>query len=205
MLWLTIFSQLSIGIIIILSGGFAGVYYLWKYDSGQVIKDEIQKLEQKQNTIKEQITSMNLELQQLGEVDKAMRLMGKEMNKFLQFIPSKVTSAMILNHLNTHAKSAGVDLQGITNHSYIEKKEFYEKLKISITVKGLFSQILVFLSKLTGLTEIITVDTFNLQETRKKGKYIEGNEVIMKMDIHGYRYISSIISETKASQKEVVQ
>ena len=41
MLWLKTFSQISLGIIIIISGGIAGIYYAWKYDNGQSIKDVI--------------------------------------------------------------------------------------------------------------------------------------------------------------------
>ena len=206
MLWFKIFSQLSIGVCIVLSAGAGGVYYLWKYDGGKNIKNEIQNIEQQKKTVSEKIANLELDLKQMQEMDKAMRLMGNEVNKFLQFIPNKVTSAMILNHLNVHAKSAGVDLQNINHHNYVEKKEFYEKLKITVTVKGLFSQILVFLSKLTGLTEIITVDRFTLQTAKRSDKYVGGSgEVIMTMDIYGYRYTSSIISSADNNKKGVAQ
>ncbi|MDE0119205.1 MAG: type 4a pilus biogenesis protein PilO [Bdellovibrionales bacterium] len=195
MLWLKILSQLNLGIVIIISGGIAGVYYLWKYDNGQAIKDETQSLEKQKAAVQEKIEVVDFELKQLQEMDKAIRLMGNEINKFLQFIPNKLTSSMILNHLNIHAKSAGVDMQNIQNHSTVEDHEFYEKIKISVTVTGLFSQVLVFLSKLTGLTEIITIGRFNLSEVRQR-RYVGGlNEIKMEMDIYGYRYTSPIISE----------
>ena len=145
---------------------------------------------------------MDFELKQLQEMDKAIRLMGDEVNKFLQYIPNKLTSSMVLNHLNINAKSAGVDMQKIQNHSTVEDQEFYEKIKINVTVTGLFSQVLVFLSKLTGLTEIITIGSFNLREV-KQGRYVGGsNEIKMEMDIYGYRYTSPIISEKTETKGE---
>ena len=198
MLWFRVFSQLNLSIVIIFSCGIAGVYFLVKYDNGQTIKNEIHGLENQKSVIQKKIDTLNQELTHLQELDKAMNLMGDEINRFLQFIPNKMTSAMVLNHLNIHAKASGVNLEGINSHSSVEKQEFYEKIKISITIKGLFTQILVFLSKLTSLTEIITVENFNLEEVRQKGKYISGlNEVTMTMDIYGYRYISPIIVDTK--------
>ena len=199
MLWLKIFSQLGLGVIIILSGGFAGLYYIVKYDNGQTIKSAIQSLEGQKNVIQKQIDSLDMELEQLQDMDKAMNLMGDEINKFLQFIPNKMTSSMVLNHLNVHAKASGVDLEKYANHNAVEKKEFYEKLGISVTVKGLFTQVLVFLSKLTGLTEIITVERFTLREVVQRGrKQIQGlGEVTMQMDIYGYRYITPIIEVAK--------
>ena len=206
MLWLRSFSQLSIGIIILLSGGFAGLYYMVKYDKGQLLENEIQSLVGQKNVVQKEINSLNLELGQLQEMDKAMNLMGDEINKFLQFIPRKLTSSMVLNHLNIHAKESGVNLENIVNHRSIEKKEFYEKIKISVTVKGLYTQVLVFLSKLTSLTEIIIVEMFTLTEVQGRGKYVGGlNEVTMRMDIYGYRYTSPIIdvAEETNKQKEV--
>ena len=207
MLWFRSFAQLSIGVVILVSGMFAGLYYMLKYDNGQSIKDATRSLEQQKNVVQKDIDSLKLELQQLQEMDKAMNLMSDEINKFLQFIPQKLTSAMVLNHLNIHAKASGVNLENITSHTAVEEHEFYEKIKISVTVKGLYTQVLVFLSKLTGLTEIVTVEHFALKEVQGRGKYVGGlNEVTMKMDIYGYRYTSPIIDvAAENKQKEVKQ
>lgn len=210
MFWLRVFSELSIGVVIILSGGFAGLYYVVKYDNGQTIKNETQELEKQKNAIQKKISSLNLELKQLQEMDKAMNLMGDEINKFLQFIPSKLTSSMVLEHLNENVRTSGVNLENIVTHDAVEKKEFYEKLKISITIRGLFTEVLVFLSKLTGLTEIITVEQFTLREAERSQNTdrIGGlDEVIMQMDIYGYRYVTPIISAAKENgeKKEVKQ
>ena len=202
-MWFRIFSQLGIGVVIILSGGVAGVYYVLKYDHGENIQTEIKSLEEQQEKTKISIEDAKKELLNLQEMDKAMNLMGDEINKFLKFIPDKVTSSMVLNYLNEEARSAGVELENITNHKVSEKQEFYEKLKVSVTVRGLFTQILIFLSKLTSLKEIITVESFNMENlSQKKGR----NEVKIRMDIYGYRYITPIIAKEDSTntKKEVL-
>ncbi len=197
MLWLKVFSQLSVGMIIILSTGLAGLYYITKFDDGGSIKNEISELDKQQNVVKKEIEDLKAELKSLNELDKAMSLMGGEINKFLQFIPNEMTSTMILNHLNQQAKVAGVDLPDIVTHSNTEKKEFYEKLKVSVTVTGLFTQVLIFMSKLTSLSEIITVERFTMETMGgQKASYTAGlNEIKMQMDIYGYRYTSAIIED----------
>ena len=127
-----------------------------------------------------------------------MNLMGDEINKFLKFIPDKVTSSMILNHLNEKARLAGVVLENIVNHKVSETKEFYEKLKVSVTVRGPFTQILIFLSKLTSLTEIITVESFNMDNPSQEKNQ---REVKIRMDIYGYRYITPIIAQQNSTPK----
>ena len=200
-MWFKVFSQLGIGMVIILSGGVAGGYYIFKYDKGESIKTEINSLEEQQNKTKKSIGDLEVELKDLQKMDQAMNLMGDEINKFLEFIPDRVTSSMVLNYLNEEARSAGVELEHIVNHKVSEKKEFYEKLKVSVTVRGLFTQILIFLSKLTSLREIITVESFNMENLSKdKGQ----NEVKMRMDIYGYRYITPIIAkQDSTTEKEV--
>ena len=188
-MWFKLFSQLSIGVVIILSGGVAGIYYVLKYDKGSNITEEINNLETQKQTAQQKVENLKGELNRLQDMDKAMNLMGDEINKFLKFIPDKVSSSMILNHLNEKARTSGVELENIVNHRVSEKKEFYEKLKVSVTVRGLFTQILIFLSKLTSLTEIITVESFTMEEMAQKGR----REVKMRMDIYGYRYITPII------------
>ena len=200
-MWFKLFSQLSMGLVIIFSGGVAGVYYVFKYDKGESIQNEIQSLDEQKAKAQQSIEDLKMELSNLQEMDKAMNLMGDEINKFLKFIPDKVTSSMILNHLNEKARSAGVELENIVNHKVSETKEFYEKLKVSVTVRGLFTHILIFLSQLTSLTEIITVESFNMDNpSHKKGR----GEVKIRMDIYGYRYITPIIAQqdsTSAKQE----
>ena len=205
MLWLKVFSNLSIGVVIFLSAGFAGLYYLVKYDDGKTIKTGIQRLEKQVEVEQKKVEDLDKELKSLHDMSAAMNQLGDKINDFLQFIPNKMTSLMILNHLTVNAKVSGVDLEDITHHRASQKKEFYEKIKVSVTVKGLFTQILIFLSKLTDLTEVVTVESFNLEEVQKSKKRISVGlrEVTMKMDIYGYKYISNIIDNDK--KKEVKQ
>lgn len=197
-MWIKIFAQTSIGIMIIVSAGIAGIYYVSKYNNGQSIKSEISSLDQQKKDVEKSIKNLELELEGIQEVEKVMNVMGDKMNEFLKFIPDKMTSSMILNHLNINAKSAGVELSNIANHDVVGKEEFYEKIKINITVKGVFTQVLVFLSKLTGLTEIVTIESFVLKEVPRK-KQLTG-EVQMQMEIYGYRYITPIVDANSVNK-----
>ena len=199
-MWIKVFAQTSLGIMIIISAGIAGIYYVAKYNNGKSIKSEISSLDRQKKDVEKNIKNLKLELEGIQEVEKVMNVMGNKMNEFLKFIPDKMTSLMILNHLNINAKSAGVELSNIENHDVVKKEEFYEKIKINITVKGVFTQILVFLSKLTGLTEIVTIESFVLKEVPQKKELAD--EVQMQMQIYGYRYITPIV-DTNSINKGV--
>ena len=187
---------------ILLSAGFAGFYYLYKYDNGKSLQEEIVKLDKQKQEIEVKIEEANIELTRFHETDEVLNDIGNEINKFLEYIPNKLTSAMILNRLNTYSKSSGVDMEDINNHPIAEQKDFYEKLKITMTIRGVYTQVLVFLSKLTSATEIITVEDFTIREVRDRER--TGGlftEVTMRMDIYGYRYIAPIIDNKQASKE----
>ena len=192
MLWIKMFSQMSIGLILLLSAAGGGVYYVFKYDKGDSIKAEIKNLEDQQTKIDQEINDLNVKLEQLNKLDKAYEHYGGEVNQILQLIPYKMDSAIIVKHLDMQARKTGVDLTNINSQMSVEKKELYEKVKVSVTVKGLFRQILVFLSSLTELAEMITVEKFTLTRgSSSQDSYQRGiSEVQMQMDIYGYRYIS---------------
>ena len=206
MLWLKVLGQLSLGSFIIIGIILGGLYRVFKYDTGKGIVNEIKRMESQKNTIKGEINDLKGKLNGLQEMDRSINMMGSEINRFLRFIPNKMTSSMILNHLNVHAKAAGVSLENINNRGGNQKEDFYEKIKISVTVKGLFTQVLIFLSNLTGLTEIITVENFDLVEVQQRGQKIGRlKEVKMRMDIYGYRYIAPIVEQNRNKKVEVTQ
>jgi len=190
------FSQLSLGIAILISGGIAGLYYFFKFDNGKSIKNATENIKIKQTEANEKIKKLNTQLKKNKEMEKTMSLMGDEMNKFLTYIPNKMSSSMILNYLNKTATDSGVDLKDIVNHNSSKKEEFYEKLRVTITVEGFFTQVLVFLSKLTSLDKILTVEEFSLQDIKKQKKSSTAlDEVRMRMDIYGYKYTSQIVED----------
>ena len=195
MLFIRSFANLSIFFVVLLSGAIAGGYRFLKYDTGDSIKTQIQKINVNKDKTKAQIANLSLELKALQETDLLVNKMGTEINNFLQIIPSELTSAMILNHLNNTAKTTGVNVENITNYDFIRKEEFYEKLKVGVTIRGVFSNVLLFLSKLTGLTEVITVENFTMENVRSRVDISVQvlDEVKVKMDIFGYRYISSVV------------
>ena len=201
MVWIRTFADLSLVLIIVFSGCIAGVYWLVWYDKGTSISSQISSINNQKTKLSTEVKGLRGKLKNLKEIDVTVNEMGSEFEKFLQFIPNQLTSLKIMNHLNKSARDSGVDLQGIRSHraTRLKKDEFYEKVKINVTVKGFFSQILSFLSKLTGLPEIITVETFVINQLGGSSRKRTGtlDEVQIKMDIFGYRYIDNVIAENK--------
>ena len=179
-------------LVAVMSFGFAGLYYMFKYDDGKSIRAEMQTLNINKEKVKAEIDNLKLEVSTLQETDKVMNQMGLEINQFLEFIPKELTSSKILNNLNNTARNSGVNIENIINsHSFV-REDFYEKIKVSLVIKGVFSQLLVFLSKLTSLRELITVESFTMESMARQNRRAAFGELKMRMDMYSYRYIENL-------------
>ncbi len=188
-MWLKIFSQWPLVMMILLSSGFTGFYWLFQYDNGSSIQKEIDNIKATNTKTQSEVKELELRLVTLQETDNAINEMGDEFNQFLALIPDKMNSSVILDYLTSISKITGVHLQTVQNTKVLEKKDFYEKFKVDIIIKGFYGQILMFLSKLTGLPEIVTVESFTMDHTSGRGQGSSTGEVEMKMDVFGYRYV----------------
>ena len=125
-----------------------------------------------------------------------MKTHAVEIAQLLKYIPNELTSSRILKHLNHLTKASGVHLEDIKNYGSVKKEKLYEKLRINMKIRGFFSQLLLFLSKITELNIFVTVEEFTIEhDLRQKRSRQLLNELRVNMDIYGYRYLPEIISE----------
>ncbi len=190
-MWLKIMSDMPVGSIILFSLFLAGGYYFWKFDSGQSIKSNIKQLEDDVNQTQNDIARLKTTKANLQDLDKVMNDTANEVEQLYNYIPNELTSSKVLKYLNSLTKQSGVNLEDVKNHGVMTKKKFYEKLKIHMVIRGFFTEILMFLSKLTELKIIITVEKFTIENTHSQnlhGSFL--NELKMTMDIYSYRYVT---------------
>lgn len=206
MLWIKVFSQLSIVVIIMFNIVIAGLYYVFKYDSGKSIEIEIHNIRKQQKKIQIKNKKLNKKINDFKSIHNLTNQLGEKINSIVNYIPNKITDATILKHLNTESKKAGVSIENIRNQGVIDASEadFYKKIKIHVTVKGGFSQVMIFLSALTGLPIMLIIENFTIKQVTQKVKSVHSfnQEIIMDMDMYGYKYTDSII---KKSEKKTVK
>ena len=190
MMWLKVFAEWPLPTIFVFSVGLAGGYWMLKYDNGSSIQKQIDQSAQEKETLQVEVDELTSKLRTLQEADRTINEMGDQFDQFLKLIPNKMNASLVMEYLNNISIATGVRMSSIRTHPTPERKDFYEKLKISVTLKGFYNEILLFLAKLTGLSEIVTVENFEMNNrgVTPSGEASTG-EVQMKMDIYGYRYI----------------
>lgn len=190
MIWLKAFAEWPLPTIFVFGVGLAGGYWMLKYDNGSSIQKKIDQAATEKETLQAEVDELTSKLRNLQEADRTINEMGDQFDQFLKLIPNKMNSSLVMEYLNTISLATGVRVTSIQSHPTSERKDFYEKLKISVTLRGFYTEILSFLAKLTGLSEIVTVENFEMDHrgVASSGEASTG-EVQMKMDIYGYRYL----------------
>ncbi len=195
-MWIKIISDLQLGLALLLSGVFMGVFYFWKFDNGSSITSQVIQLESDKTKVQQEIDTLTVKLRNVQKMDQSMKTHAVEIAQLLKYIPNELTSSRILKHLNHLTKASGVHLEDIKNYGSVKKEKLYEKLRINMKIRGFFSQLLLFLSKITELNIFVTVEEFTIEhDLRHKRSRQLLNELRVSMDIYGYRYLPEIISE----------
>ena len=198
-MWLKFFADLGFGIVFLLGFVIMGGYYFWKYNDGSAIRLELENMETERKKIHSEIQTLQVKLQSVQEMDESLKKNSEEINLLFKYIPNTLKSSMILKHLNHLTKASGVHLEDIKNYGSVKKEKLYEKLRISMHIRGFFSQLLLFLSKITELNIFVTVEDFVIEHDAKKAQSLLNrlHELRMSMDIYGYRYLTQADKKKK--------
>lgn len=200
-MWLKIIADLQIVLVLLLNIMLMGGYYFLEYNDGSAIKSAIAQLEKDKVKVQEDISDLELKLQDVQKMDESMKTHAEEISQLIKYIPNELTSSQILKHLNHLTKASGIHLEDIKNYGTVKKEELYEKLRINMKIRGFFSQVLLFLSKVTELNIFVTVEEFTIEKDMRQEQSRQLlNELRVSMDIYGYRYLTETVSENNTKK-----
>ena len=182
-------GQLPLSRAVIISFFISGIYYLVGYDSGETFKNAMISSEQSKTELKTEIAKLDKELESIRQLKAAQDRDSERLNTLLAFIPEKLTKTELMRTLGNEAKSVGVSINQIRDNTNQNKKsEFYEEVGVEIELVGSFAQLVLFLSNLTNLKQIISVD--GLTMIVGSGPMGESGSLVMAASILGYRYVA---------------
>lgn len=170
---------------------FIGVYFFTLYDNGDSIKTATSGVRTNITQVEGQILNKQKEIENVKIFKREFLKDEKEIKYLLNFIPPSLTFTDVTTLLINEAKSAGINI-GLKRDSKSDKEEDseYRTLNIQLTVNGSFSQILLFLSKLTAQKRILIVNKINIKADRAS-RLVEA-----QLDISTYRYEKKEESES---------
>ncbi len=186
--------EMSYGQTFVIGLALALVYYLVAYDSGQKKMNEAKTAQRRTVELNQKLAAAQRDLARSKEFKETLKLKDEQFLTFTSYIPEQLNISDMMKSISNEAKAAGVNILSIkegstSNQSY----QYTDPIAIEVVLEGGFPQHILFLSYLTRLDSIFTVDSMAFS-----GKSVTGSQgdpssinVQFKATIVGYRYVAN--------------
>lgn len=142
-------------------------------------------------------TNLKLEakLKELNEFVKSLeskkadlRKAALELQELKGSIPEAFDVPRFMEMTLTEAKKAGMKVLSLSPNG-VSDKEYYSEIKFSLNCKGVFTQLLIFLERMSSVTEIVRVDSFRVTPLGStSGRF---TELSSELELKTYKYLGS--------------
>ncbi len=164
------------------------IFYVTMYDDGSIKENQIENLNVQVQKNTTEIIKLKKEIREIQGFIVTMNKLGAKFDKLLQYIPEKFNVNDQQKIISTEARSVGAEVTSLKSVGGGEKFSFYEEIKVTVRLKGAYSQIILFLSNLTKINKVIVMDKMTLSTVGAKIKG-EPSAVSFSGTFIGYRYI----------------
>ncbi len=159
-------------------------------------KKEIQGLSQTKSSLELEIGKAKAVAARLDEHKSEMAMTEKDFENASLLLPQKKEIPSLLTNISGQATSSGLDILSFKPQAE-RIKDFYAEIPVSISVKGQYHNVGVFLDKVSKLERIVTAENISMGTPS-----IEAGEVLLstQLSLVTYRFIEpSEAAEIKAS------
>lgn len=174
--------------------GLAAVYYFIGYDSGSQQMARANQDRSKIQQLNQEIGNVQKELNRSKEFKETLRLKDEQFLTFTSYIPERLNLSDMMRAISNEAKAAGVNILSIRDAKTTQANyQYTSPLAVDVELEGGFPQHILFLSYLTRLDSIFTVDamSFTSEVSKKSKRDPRDISVRFKATIVGYRYIGN--------------
>jgi type IV pilus assembly protein PilO len=178
-------GTMSLGKVLMLSLVVSGLYYMIAYDAGDTWRAVIAQTIQTKADLEEKTRKIDKDLEEVNNLREAQEKDAERLNILLGYIPEKLSNFELMKTLSNEAKAVGVNINQIRDKGgQATTTEFYEEIGVDIDLEGSFSQLVLFLSNLTRLNQILTLESLSLRAAQGD------SSLLMSAQVNGYRYVS---------------
>ncbi len=161
-------------------------YYFLMFDDGTSLDASItaikSSVESEKDLLKKTAEAMN-DLQRFKEDLNSQEAQVKEV---LAFLPRQMNASELLSTIQDRANQAGLRILKTDPQDEVRKVEFYEVMTINLELGGTFPQIVTFLSLISKLPRLVTLEKMDLAATDNRGS--DSTRIEFKATLLGYRF-----------------
>lgn len=192
---------------IFLSGVFAAGYWFFFYDKSADVIQATDNLRDEIIQTDKKIKKKEEEIQKAVTFDSSVKQLGQELQIFYEYFPHQLTNRQLFQDLTRLSKNSGLDIISMRGSPRQKQTTLYETLIVMLTVEGEFAQFLSFLSKLTSLNKVVTVQNVNIQpvNTRNQMENAKIQKIRAQINVSGFRYVQPVTVQDENEDENAKQ
>ena len=180
------FAELSWQKVFGIALGACFLYYLLLFDDGSQLDAAIQGSQQ-------QLTEEQTQLKQTEEKMKDLEAFREELNnqeaqvrEVMNFFPKQLNVSELTSMIQERANQSGMRVAKTEIEKDVTRVDFYEAIRMKAEMIGTFTQVTKFLSLLSKLPRLVTVDSIELT-MNSAGR--EATRLKFTTTLVGYRFV----------------
>jgi type IV pilus assembly protein PilO len=171
----------------------AGFYFFTVYDDGSSQIAQREQAISETSRIDTEINTMRQAIEQAKAYEQLADQKGQKFTEWIKFLPRDFDRKDQMRLISRAATSAAMELnlsEGMGNQA--RKFEFYEELEVDSTLRGTFSELMVFLADLTKSNRVIGVRSLNIVSDSSRdmvdGTQTRSPNLSIQIKFIGYKY-----------------
>lgn len=176
----------------------AAIYYFVAYDSGSLLQANIAKYQEDLEKIKAEMVATRKKIEKAQMFEKTSTQLGQTLHSVLTYVPENTNHSDLMKIISNEVKASGERLVKMRGLDDVTSSSFYKTVAVEVELQGSFVQHMLFLSFLTRVDQILTVDQLTI-DSRGELMDSEAPWSTMRVTIKGYRYIPPKDGENAAS------
>lgn len=163
-------------------------YRFTSYDNGSALEQQIKTGEQNVINLTAEVKRLKRDMVLVEKFTTTKKILGETFDKLIRYLPEDFNVNDQMKIISTEAKTAGANIVSIAKGRGGKQFQFYEEISVKVELEGTFTQVMMFLSRLTRLNKVIVVRDMTIKKVRSSGSE-EGIKVSFGSNLVGYRYI----------------
>lgn len=183
--------------VMIAAAVIGAVYYFAMFDDGTLLTEQIDAANVQLVEAERQFKQTQKAMQDAERFEAEVQALQRQFEDIIKFMPESMKDSELSRIVSDCARRAELNPLSLTPAKG-ENKGFYETSKLSFNLQGSFPQVMRFLSELSKVPNLLTLEGVQIEKVRAG---TEANAVLsFKASIVGYKYLRSSLTENGAAQ-----
>lgn len=173
--------------IFLISVGLCAFYYFVQYDDGTSLDQVLRSTEAELVKEREMLAKTEKAMRDLDRFKEELNNQQAQVREIMSFLPNQMNVSELVSTIQDRANQAGMRVTKSEPKDQVTRVDFYEAMELNVELQGTYSQVAAFLSLLSKLPRLVTIDKISLQ-AQPTGE-ADSPKLVFAATLIGYRYV----------------